>query len=162
MVLPITVKICEYPFKSLFKVPSVKFHSDSMRLARLWQKIPWEFITTNGCGRLPCWLHLSGLFFFLFFFESPFLLILERTWKTNVSATAQRLRVAVSHYPSSLVNKIVDEYFSQIPNCSRPLGWRWNMEKNSATLPLHSLARFPVVTSQCELAIHLPIYCKNK
>lgn len=54
----------------------------------------------------------------------------------------KRLRVAVSHYPSSLLNKIVDEYFSQIPNCSHPLGRRWNMEKNSATLPLHSLACF--------------------
>lgn len=160
MVLPITIKICEYPFKSLYKVPSVKFHSDSMRLARLCgDKFPRNFFVKR-LRQAAVLIASQRALLFSFFFESPFLLILERTWKTDVSATAQRPRVAASHYPSSLVNKIVDEYFSQIPNCSRPPRMEAEHGKKFCHITLTQFGSFPVVTSQCELAIHLPIYCK--
>lgn len=146
MVLPITIKNCQYPFKSFSKFAlcnSSRIPCDSPDSVVFVINSRGIFFVKRLQQAAVLIASQRASWFFFFLFKSSFHLILERTRTTNVAATRQRLRGAVSHYSSSPMNKIVDEYFRGIPNCSHPLGWRWNVEKkNSATLTIYSLACF--------------------
>lgn len=96
----------------------MKFHSDSVWLTRLSAPFPAVVFAIYSRGTYCqafaadclCWLHLSGLPF-----GSGCLLIFAKYTLNQWSTTTQGLRgscSSVSHYPSSALNKITDEYLA--------------------------------------------------
>lgn len=123
MVLPVPVKIFQYPYKSFSKfTPPVKFRSDFMRLAQLCgvcDKFPRIFPVPRLWRAAALIASLRDSFYLM---NPVCFLSCKGPGKPMCLPPHCRLRGSCEPaYPSSLMNKIVDNYFTvRLPTAAIP------------------------------------------